>query len=235
MAEIPIAERIAVLTENEGWFGRAPKAFQEAILARCEWVKRAAGEPIHRATDGQAHLIGVADGMVEIYSRFGAGDNPLLHVAHEGFWVGYGPAVTGSPPQVTVVARVDTLLARLPMRSLKALLQARPEWWRMLADVALEHSGMAMAAYADTLIPDNDRRCACTLLRITGLTYPRRSRPERAQVSITQDELAILVSVSRTTLVQILRRLERRDLIEQGYRSLRVIDTPGLEAVASGR
>jgi CRP/FNR family transcriptional regulator, cyclic AMP receptor protein len=235
MAEIPISERFAVLTDNEGWFGRAPKAFQEAIFARCEWVKFAAGQLIHRATDQQSHLIGVVDGMVEIYSRFGAGDNPLLHIAHEGFWVGYGPAITGSSPQVSVVARVETLLARVLMRSLKELLEQRPEWWRMLADVALEQGGMAMAAYADTLIADKDRRCACTLLRITGLSYPRRSRPERALVSITQDELSILVNVSRTTLVQILRRLERRGLIEQGYRSLRVIDTAGLEAVASGR
>jgi len=235
MPEMPIAERIAVLTDNEGWFGRAPKAFQEAVLARCEWVELAAGQPIHRATDAHSHLIGVADGMVEIYSRFGAGDNPLLHIAHEGFWIGYGPAVTGSPPQVTLVARVDTLLARLIMRSLKELLEARPEWWRVLADAAMQQGSMALAAYADTLIADKDRRCACTLLRITGLTYARRSRPERAQVSVTQDELATLINVSRTTLVPILRRLERRGLIEQGYRTLRVLDTPGLEAVASGR
>jgi CRP-like cAMP-binding protein len=80
-----------------------------------------------------------------------------------------------------------------------------------------------------------DRRCACTLLRIAELKHPRRSRPERTEVLVRQDELATMVNLSRTTLVQVLRRFERRGLVEQGYRPLRVVDVPGLTAVESGR
>jgi DNA-binding GntR family transcriptional regulator len=54
-------------------------------------------------------------------------------------------------------------------------------------------------------------------------------------VRVTQDELATMVRLSRPTLVQVLRRFERRGLVEQGYRTLRVIDVPGLTAVESGR
>jgi hypothetical protein len=43
-----------------------------------------------------------------------------------------------------------------------------------------------------------------------------------------------MVRLSRTTLVQVLRRFERRGLIEQGYRTLRVVDVPGLKAVEAG-
>jgi len=117
---------------------------------------------------------------------------------------------------------------------LEGLLGARPEWWRVIATGILEYGDTAISAYADSLIPDNDRRCACTLLRIAGLKHPRRSRPERAEVLVTQDDLATMVHLSRTTLVQVLR-FERRDLVGQGYRTLRVIDVPGLTAVESGR
>lgn len=58
--------------------------------------------------------------------------------------------------------------------------------------------------------------------------------PERAQVTITQDELATMVTLSRASLVQVLRRFEQRGLIEQGYRTMRVMDEAGLEAVESG-
>lgn len=73
------------------------------------------------------------------------------------------------------------------------------------------------------------------LLRITGLKPPRHARPERTEVPVTQDELATMLKLLRTTLVQVLRRLEGRGLVDQGYRTLRVLDVPGLTAVQSGR
>jgi hypothetical protein len=44
-----------------------------------------------------------------------------------------------------------------------------------------------------------------------------------------------MVNLSRTTLVQVLRRFEHRSLVEQGYRTLRIVDAPGLTEVESGR
>jgi CRP-like cAMP-binding protein len=231
---MPIAERHAILTENEGWFGSAAPEFQQAVLARCGWREVAAGEPIYRATDGQADTSGIVDGSVEIYSRYGAGDNPMLHLAHEGFWIGYGASFRGQPLRVTTVARTDVLLACLPQRAMLELLSERPEWWRFIALAILEYGDNAISAYADSLIADSDRRCACTLLRVTGLKFPRRSRPERRVVYIRQDELATLVNVSRTTLLRILRGFEQRGLVEQSYKALRVLDPAGLEKVAAG-
>jgi len=72
------------------------------------------------------------------------------------------------------------------------------------------------------------------LLRITGQKPPRRSRLERTEVPVTQDELATMSGLSRTTLVQVLRRWEHRGLIEQGYRTLRIVDVPALKAVEAG-
>jgi len=233
--EIPIAERIALLRRNEGWFGCAPKAFQDAVLARCDWFTCATGQPVYTAADESADLLGVADGTVEFYSRFASGDNPLLHIAHEGMWVGYGPLLSGQAPRHTVIARTDTLFARIPRRAVQELLDTRPEWWRVLGCAALEYGDIAASGFADLLVPDNDSRCARMLLRLGGLRYPRRSRSERRDVPVTQDELADMVNVSRSTLVQILRRFERDGLVAQGYRTLHVLDVPRLESLAAGR
>lgn len=235
MNPIPIAERRAILTDHEGWFGKATPEFQEAVLSRCEWREVPAGQPIYHASDPQADPCGIVDGTVEIYSRFGAGDNPMLHLAHEGAWVGYGSAIRGLPPRVTAVARTNVLLAHIPGHVMQALLRERPEWWRFIAIAVLEYGDMAISAFADSLLQDSDRRCACTLLRVAGLSFPRRSRPERRSVPITQDEFATLVKVSRTTLLQILRRFEERGLVEQAYRSLRVVNAAGLKEIAEGR
>lgn len=235
MKPMPIAERFAILTDNEGWFGSAAPEFQQAVLSRCGWREVTAGQQIYSASDVQADTYGIVDGTVEIYSRFGAGDNPMLHLTHEGSWIGYGSAFRGLPPRVTAMARTIVLLAHVPGRVMQDLLRERPEWWRFVAVGVLEYGDTAISAYADSLLPDSERRCACTLLRIAGLTFPRRSRPERRSIPITQDELATLVNVSRTTLLQVLRRFEERGLVEQAYRTLQVVDAAGLKEIAEGR
>jgi CRP-like cAMP-binding protein len=231
---LPIPERLRVLKQNEGWFGQAPEEFQDALLGRCVWRTYAAGQAIYRTSDPHCDLYGVVDGTVDIFSRFGIGDNPLLHLLHEGAWFGYGGVASGASPRLSVFARVETVLAVVPLRAVYEVLESRPEWWRIFALANLEALGVTLAAYADMLIPEKERRCACGLLRLTGLLPPRRSRPEGAEVTVTQQELADLVNVSRTTLLQILRRFEGAELIEQGYRSVRVLKPAELEAVARG-
>jgi CRP-like cAMP-binding protein len=235
MAELPLSERIAILKDNEGWFGRAPAAYQDAVLARCDWRHYPVGSPIYRAVDEHADMFGMVDGTVEFYSRFGTGDNPLLHLAHEGHWLGTASVLAQGPPRVTALARVDTLVARVPYGVLNEVLAARPEWWRVQGTAGLEYGDLGVSAFVDSLISDNERRFACTLLRIAGLRPPRRSRPAGASVPITQGELAEMVNVSRTTLLEILRRLERQGVLEQGYRTLRVLDAAALETIAALR
>jgi len=234
MNPMPMDERLRVLKRSEFWFGRAPAEFQDALLARCEWRTYSAGQAVYRTTDTHSDLCGVVDGTVEVFSRFGIGDNPLLHLLHEGAWVGHGALVSGGSPPLSVSARTDARIAVVPQRAAYELLAARPEWWRVYALAMLEAVAITATAYSDMLIPEKERRCACVLLRIAGLIPPRRSRPERAQVTVTQEELAAIVNVSRTTLLQILRRFERAGLIGQSYRSVRVLRQAGLEAVARG-
>jgi CRP-like cAMP-binding protein len=232
MAELALAERIAILKGNQGWFGRAPAAFQDAVLARCDWRQYAAGTPLYRAVDERADMFGIVEGAVEFYSRHGTGDNPLLHLSHEGHWLGTASVVLQGPPRVTAVARVDTQVARISFGALNELLTASPEWWRVQGTAAVEYADISITALADTLVADSERRFACTLLRLAGLRHPRRSRPDDVTVPVTQGELAELVHVSRTTLVQILRRLEGQGVLEQGYRAIRVLDNTALEALA---
>ena len=229
MREMSVEERVAVLTSWEGWFGRAPQEFQKELLAR--FVCRA-GQPVHHTADQRADLVAVVNGTVEIYTGFGIGDNPLLHLGHEGLWLGFGSVISGAAPHETIIARIDTLLARIRHDAVMEVLRERPGWWRLMASAAAEYANITNSALSDLLIPEKERRCACTLLRIAGLRPPRRSHSRRADVSVTQGELAAMLNFSRTTLVDVLRGLERRGLIEQGYRMLRVVDPLALTEFA---
>ena len=51
------------------------------------------------------------------------------------------------------------------------------------------------------------------------------------QVSCPQEEIAATISVSRVTVSRILNQLAREGLISLGYRSVQILDRPGLEAL----
>ncbi|MCK7499296.1 MAG: Crp/Fnr family transcriptional regulator [Comamonadaceae bacterium] len=233
---MPLTERCAVLTDNEGWFGSAAPEFQQAVLSRCEWREVMAGQPIYSASDVQTGPHAASStgpsrstrGTVRATTRCCTSGTRARGSATV-------PPIRGQPLRVTTVARTNVLLACVPWRAMQELLRERPEWWQFIARAALEYGDIAISGYADSLIQDSARRCACTLLRVAGLQFPRRSRPERPSIPITQDELATMVNVSRTTLLQILRRFEERGLVEQAYRALRVVDAAGLKEIAEGR
>jgi CRP-like cAMP-binding protein len=233
MAELSEAQRIEALENNEGWFGRASKEFRSAVLSHFEWRSCLAGRPIYLASDESVDLFGIAQGTVDIYSRFASGDNPLLHLAHEGQWLGYGCLLSGEAPRITVIARTSALLAHVRRPLLQRMMAERPEWWRVIGTAALEYGDTAVAIAADLMVADNARRTARTLLRIAGLRFPRRTNRENREVSVTQDELAALANMSRSTLVQVLSRLESEGLVLQGYRALRILDLRKLELLAT--
>jgi CRP-like cAMP-binding protein len=235
VSEMAIAERVGVLERNEGWFGRAPQAFRDALLARCEWRRCAAGQPVHHAADEYVDLFAIVDGVVEFYSRLASTENPLLHLAYEGIWFGYGPVLTGQPSRMAATARTDTLLARVPLQTLQGVLSKHPEWCRVIAGGAIEYGDIAVQAFSDLMIPDADCRCARTILRLAGLRRPRRTRTTGRIVPVTQHELATLLRLSRNAVVPVLQRFEHRGLVSRGYRSLEILDLGGLEAIADSR
>jgi CRP-like cAMP-binding protein len=235
VSELSIAERVGVLERNEGWFGRAPPAFRDTLLGRCEWRRCAAGQPVHHAADEYVDLFAIVDGVVEFYSRLASTENPLLHLAYEGFWFGYGPVLTGQPSRMAAIARSDTLLARVPLLTLQGVLSKHPEWWRVMATCAVEYGDIAVQAASDLMIPDVDCRCARTILRVAGLRQPRRTLTTARTAPVTQHELATLLRLSRNAVVPVLQRFERDGLVSRGYRSLEILDLAGLEAIAGTR
>jgi hypothetical protein len=142
----------------------------------------------------------------------------------------------GATATCHAVARTNVLLAVHARARMQAVLRERPEWWRFIAiarasSTATSRSPLTPIRCSRTTTVAALARCCAS----RDCSFPRRSRPERRSVPITQDELATLVNVSRTTLLQILRRFEERGLIEQAYRALRVVDAAGLKEIAEGR
>jgi CRP/FNR family transcriptional regulator, cyclic AMP receptor protein len=115
------------------------------------------------------------------------------------------------------------------MAEFDALVAEEPSSWRHFTAMALMNTSIAMSAADDLLIRDASRRCNATLLRLAGLRNARGLTPPLSEVDVTQEELAYLSNLSRNATGLLLRDLEKRGLIELGYKSIRILDAAALQ------
>ena len=110
-----------------GWFADSHPQFQRELLALARPKSVGAGNVIYQAGEAGVDAFGVCSGVVTMQCRFAHADAVLLHLLWPGEWFGYVPVLVGQARRVTVIARTDVELLRVPGEELRALLRRRPE------------------------------------------------------------------------------------------------------------
>ncbi len=205
---------------SRGWLSATPEDFRRALLSHCRWYRLEAGASIQEGGEEIGELIGLADGVVEMRPILGRADTPIMHFVHPVTWFGYIPIIFGTPRRITGAAKTPVWLARIPHAAVMAGLDARPEWWRHFLQPALTYGDVAVNIAADLLIRDSERRCAATLLRLSGRRFAGPGDADPIEVPLTQDELAGSANLSRNSVGTMLRRLAARGLVEPAYRAV---------------
>jgi CRP-like cAMP-binding protein len=120
----------------------------------------------------------------------------------------------------------------LPQRAMHALLQAHPELWRHIAEIAFDDMNAAVTGCADILQNDALKRLAAVLLWLTGTRHRDRPDLETASVALTQSELAQLLNLSRSGLAPLLDQLQQHGCIRKHYGAIRITDCTSLRQIA---
>lgn len=226
-----IANAHRLLAEN-GWLAAMPKAFRDAMLRLCELQEFNAGDTIYLAGEPPGGIYGICDGAIGMTSAFGSAMSPIAHVGRPGAWTGVGPLLTGQPRRATMQAMTPLLLAHVPLRPLQKLLGENPHWWLHIAQGLLMEFDTVTVVANDLLIRSSTRRCAATLLRVANCRRqdPPSSRPVVAPIS--QATLAEMTNLSRSAVSPILSQFSRKGLTRPEYRTITLLDVPGLRAIA---
>jgi CRP/FNR family transcriptional regulator, cyclic AMP receptor protein len=218
------------LLSSCGWLSGAPADFRQALLARCRWHNLQAGETIQAGGEEAGELIGLAQGVIEMRTILGRADTPIMHIAHPVFWIGFGPIIFGQPRRVAASAKTRVKLARITHSAARSILAERPEWWLYFNQHALIYGDIVVNIAADLLIRDSERRCAATLLRMSGRRFPGPEGSKPVSIPLRQDELAGAANLSRNSVGILLKRLEARGLIETTYGAIKVLAPAALRA-----
>lgn len=215
------------------WLSRTPIEFREALLSSSRWRKHEAGALVTLGGEEASDVIGMASGVVEFSTVFGASDTPMLTLGHAVYWLGYGPLLSGQPRRITAVARSEVFAASIPAASIHAVLTRRPDWWQHFLPLSLEYGDAAVMIAADLLIRSSERRCGAALLRFAGARQPGHRDATPITVPATQEELAANANLSRNSTGTILRKFGTAGLVETDYARIVLTDAVGLRRLVS--
>lgn len=219
MLKSEIATGVTVLS-HRGWLAETPTDFTDAILANCHWREVLAGQAIQHAGDSKGVVTGVARGTVALSTALSTPDAPTMHIVHPGHWFGYVTLFGEAGLHNSIMARSDVVLAYFTHGALEQLLAGRPEWWRHVGRLGIMYGHGAINAAGDLMIRDSRRRCIAAMLRIADCRFRDPPGANAIEAPLSQDELAAVANLSRTSVSTILHDLGIEGLITIGYRSV---------------
>lgn len=205
----------AVLSDR-GWLSKTPAWFREQVLEHSQLRSFAAGQTIFAQGDASEGLWGLAAGTLGVEMAGSKRAPSFAHLAGKGFWIGAHTLVLGPGRQVGLVALTPCQMLHLPASLFHVIARQDGEAWRWLSVLPLLQNAVAFGTLEDLLIRDPKRRCAAILLRLAGCRGPFAG-DEPEEVFATQEQLAEMINLSRTSLGDVLRGFEAQGYISRQY------------------
>jgi CRP/FNR family cyclic AMP-dependent transcriptional regulator len=223
MPDLAEAHKIVL---KAGWLSLTPPAFQRSVLDRCQLQIFATGAAIYASGDPPGGMFGLVSGGLGITIAPNEIGPYFAHFAWPGTWFGEAAAITGQPRRIGLMATRETELLHLPLHAILDIVGKDPSAWRLFALVTIGHLDVAISACDDLMIRDHRRRFIAVLLRLAGCHPAASHGATPVEVDVSQEDLAVLANIARTTAGALLRRLEAAGHVELSYRRIRIL-APG--------
>jgi CRP/FNR family transcriptional regulator, cyclic AMP receptor protein len=215
------------------WFSALPAALQEALLVAAQVQQLAAGQVLFRRGDKPRGLYAVVEGGMRIGAVSATGKEALLTLVEPPYWFGEISLFDGQPRTHDAFAEGPTTLLLVPQALLLALLEQQPQHWRDFALLMSQKLRLAFTALEEMSLLPAAPRLARRLLLIAenyGAGKPRRV------LHLPQEQLALMLAISRQTTNQILKELESQGIVHLTYGEIEILDLPRLrQAAQSGK
>lgn len=222
---VGLAEAKKILT-SVGWLSQQPKEFQADVLRRSNLMRFAPGDVVYRHGGPLGGIYGLVAGAVTATTAPPIATPRLLHLGRPGFWVGEGCFLSREPRRVGIQAVVETWMMHLPLDAMDQMERQDPMIVRRVVQILMMNLDVLVEAFYQLHKPDEDRRIAAALQRIT----PTVNTP----VPLSQTELGSMSNTSRKQVNAALKRFADAGWLTRGYRSIIIKDIEGLRRFSAG-
>ncbi|PSS47636.1 Crp/Fnr family transcriptional regulator [Pseudomonas sp. BBP2017] len=212
------------------WFKHLPRSLQDSLVQLTRLRELAPGQYLFQRGDAPCGLYAVLAGSMRVGAVSSEGKEALLTLVEAPQWFGEISLFDGQPRTHDAQAEGSVRLLWIPQAALLSLLAQQPEHWRdfallmsqklRLVFVALEHQSLLAAA----------PRVAHRLLQIAD-GYGEMDNCRRV-LQLSQEQLALMLALSRQTTNQILKSLQQEGALRLGYGEIEILDLARLQTLA---
>lgn len=220
--------RAATTAELQGiaWLQALEPADRERAAAEIQVADAGPGELLCRIGRPPTYWFGVLAGLLKMNNDSSLGAPVTFTGIPPGAWFGEGTLLKREAYRYNVQTLRKSTVAGLPMESFHRLLDNSIPFNRFVMRQLNERLGQFIAAREIDRLNDPDVRVARSL---ASLFHPVLYPGVGSLLRITQQELGMLVGLSRQRVNEALRTLQQRRLIRIEYGGVRVLDLDGLQ------
>lgn len=221
----PAPPALRGLLASEPWFGSCAPGLQQALVEAGRLHRLADGERLFARGQAAEGLCCVLAGALRVGSLDAEGEPALLGFLEPYQWFGEISMIDGLPRTHDASAEGETELLLVPRPSLIAWLEGHPAHWRDVARLACAKLRQAFEVLEDIQrLPLEQRLMKRLWLQARGYG----SRPARRRLRLPQDQLALMMGVSRQSVNKALQSLEAQGLIALRYGGIELLgEDPG--------
>ncbi|ROL80168.1 Crp/Fnr family transcriptional regulator [Pseudomonas chlororaphis] len=212
------------------WFSRLPVQLQNSLLANARLRSLAPGQRLFQRGDPPCGLYAVLEGTVRIGAVSEEGKEALLSLVEAPHWFGEISLFDGQPRTHDAYAVGPCSLLNVPQAALLELLDEHPQYWRQLALLMSHKLRLTFINLEQLSLMPAPARVANRLLMIAR-GYGETDTPRRV-LHLPQEQLALLLSLSRQTTNQILKDLQGQGILKLGYGEIEILDEARLRILA---
>ena len=226
-------DRIRLALARSAHFGGFPPVLLDRLagLARLRHVRH--GERLGGRDTMDQNLWIIVSGAVRISTRPHAGARECVHaVLADGSYFGLANAVGHGPFTFEARAFGPSDVAVVDGRQLAPLLEQYPRLWRYVSRMLSKRFKLALSVIEDNrLLPLPQRLARRLLAHAASSEHADVAQPT---LRMTQQDLARMLDAGRSRTNTALKRIESEGLVRAGYRTMTLLDLPGLRRLAGG-
>lgn len=221
------------LLERSAWFRTAPDALRTQLIELGRTRQLLAGQRLFNRGDADDGFYCVLDGLMRIGAASASGKEALLAVIEPVNWFGEIALFDAQTRTHDAYAERDTLLFHVPRASLTALLERTPAFWHAFGLLLTHKLRLAFDAIEEAALLPAAQRVARRLLLMAGGYGGDDAGALRRVLKVPQEDLAMMLALSRQTTNQILRQFETQGALALRYAEIEIVDAEKLRAFAA--
>ncbi len=215
------------MAETSRWMQAVPGSFRDALFESAQVIVLEPGQTLFLRGDPFDGIYCIVKGALRITGSTPAGKEALLTFVEPCNWFGEVALFDRLQRTHDVTAYLPSTILRVPEAVLDGMLARQPEWWRWFGLLLSGKMRFAFIALEEqALLPAPQRTARRLVMMARG--YGELAGRSRRILPVSQEQLAIMLSLSRQTLNQVLRAYQTEGLVALHYREIEVLDLEGL-------